>query len=109
MASFFNKPQLRRFHIEPRYWDKSKEDREKRLRSAKQDLGITEEEDIYVSNIKGKMRSTLRYKKDENRGLKPASTTRMIIIFVVLFLLVYGYFLDWDYSILTNKFWALLK
>jgi len=109
MASFFNKQEYHRFNIIPRYWDKSKDDNEQRVRNAKQELGITDNEDVYVPNIKGRMRSNLRNKMNDNRGLKPASTTRMIIIFIALFMFAYGYLFDWDYLLLMDKFLNLKK
>ncbi|MFA8434051.1 MAG: hypothetical protein ACEPOZ_06000 [Marinifilaceae bacterium] len=93
---FFNKPEHKRFHIEPRYWDPAKEEREERIRNAKAELGIKDEDGAYIPNIKGRMRSDLRHKLEDTRTLRRKSNLRLLVILAILLVAAYVYLFGWD-------------
>ena len=85
---FFNLPKNKTFNYTPRYYDEQKEDLEKRIQQAKQELGINDNDDKkpYVSTIrKGQMKSHSKHSAEQRRK----SSGRLFLIIVILAILVY--------------------
>ncbi|WP_421917954.1 hypothetical protein [Marinifilum sp.] len=95
-SGFFKKPQHKRFNLQPRYWDPAKEEREDRERRIKLELGIKDEKDQYIPNIKGRMKSEIRHKHSDARGARQRSNFRLLFIFVILAIVAYVYVFGWD-------------
>lgn len=89
MGKFFNKPEHKRFHLTPRYWDPDKEEREEREKRIKAELGIKEDDDSYIPNIKGKFTSQLKEKYKGARSARRKSTVRLFFILIILLLIAF--------------------
>ncbi|WP_372754814.1 hypothetical protein [Labilibaculum sp.] len=95
-TSFFNKPEHKRFNIQPRYWDPAKEEREDRERRIRAEMGLKDENEQYIPNIKGRMKSELRHGKFDSNGARNKSNIRLLLIFVLLSFAAYIYLYGWD-------------
>jgi len=86
---FFYLPRGKKYNYIPRYYDEQKEELEKRKRVIDAELkregqgGL--EDDIYIPNIKGKMRSHIKVARKQKRN----SNIRIIVILAFLLLLSY--------------------
>ena len=86
---FFYLPKGKRYNYIPRFYDEQKEELEKRKRVIDAELrregkeGL--EDDIYIPNIKGKMKSHMKAARKQKRN----SNLRMVIILAFLLLLSY--------------------
>ena len=83
---FFYTAKNKRFNYQPRYYDEQKEELENRIKRAKQELGLSEDDDTYIPNIKGQIRSGYRKK---SRAARQKTGMRMIIILAILALIFY--------------------
>lgn len=89
---FFHTPKNRQFNFKPRYYDEQKEDLENRIEQIKRELGQNDpnnDKKTYTSNIKGRMKGTLR----RTRNTQQKSNIRLILIIIVLSLVAYYVFL----------------
>ena len=89
LPSFFKINKNRRFNFIPRYYDPQKENLEKRIRSIEQEMGVKEGEAYRPSLRKGQMTNYFNRKRDK---AQKQSNIRLIIIFIVLFLISYFLF-----------------
>ena len=89
LPSFFKINKNRRFNFTPRYYDPQKENLEKRIRSIEQEMGVKEGEAYRPSLRKGQMTNYFNRKRDK---AQKQSNIRLIIIFIVLFLISYFLF-----------------
>lgn len=88
MAMFlFKQPEYKRFNLKPRYWNPEQEAREERVRRARAELGMEEEEEeVYVPGIKGKFRNEYERRKAMRVNAGTSRTVRLFMILVLLFL-----------------------
>lgn len=104
MGMFVKLPKHKRFDIQPRYWDpeaEAKKEREKRIRA---ELGLKEDGDEYVPDVRAGLRQEYARRKAERGGGKMINAFRFFIILMVL-LVVFFYLvaykmediLDWFY------------
>ncbi|MRT92193.1 hypothetical protein [Ancylomarina sp. 16SWW S1-10-2] len=100
LPGFFKKPEYKRFNIQPRYWDPAKEEREERENRIKAELGMTDDNDQYIPNIKGQIRRSLRHKSADVRQTNKKSNIRLFIILFLLLFIAYAYVFGFDLSIL---------
>lgn len=87
-VKFLHTPKNKKFSFKPRYYNEQKEELEKRVEQIKREMGIddiSESGKPYVPNIKGQMRGYFK----KNAEQKRKSTTRLVIILMVLFAIVY--------------------
>jgi len=84
----FKTPRPRQFNYRPVFYDERKEALKEREQQIKQELGLTDENEIRVSGIKGRMRG---YYARSVRS-KSKSNFRLIIILAILLLLAYFFF-----------------
>lgn len=85
---FFKIPKYNKFNYQPLYYDAKKEEREKRNKQIKAELGLSEESDVYVPHIKGQFKTYFR----KQRLSKKSSNVRLVIIMIFLMLVSYYLF-----------------
>jgi len=85
MITFFRTPRPKQFNYVPIFYDERKEALKEREQQIKQELGLTDEHEQRVSNIKGKFRG---YYKRSVR-LKSKSNLRLVAIFILLCIIAY--------------------
>ncbi len=92
----------RTFHHKPIYYDEDKEEREERLRNAKNELGVEQEQDDRTTEarVRGKMRRRIHTNIEVTRKEKRKSNLRLIIIIIALMILFY-------YLFNTGKEWMI--
>ncbi|BAX79769.1 hypothetical protein [Labilibaculum antarcticum] len=95
-TSFFNKPEHKKFNIQPRYWDPNKEERDDREKRIRGEMGLRDENETYIPNIKGRMKTQLRHGHSDSSGVRNKSNIRLLIIFVLLAIAAYLYIYGWD-------------
>ena len=89
-VTFFKLPKYSVFTYKPRYYDPEEEERQERIKQAKMEAGVVDEQTKeqkgqYRPNIKGQMRSRF----ERNKQKKKSSNIRLVIIFFVLLILAY--------------------
>lgn len=89
MARAFDKPKYKRFNIIPRFWDPEQEEREERERRVKEKLGLSQDDDKYIPNIKGKFKKELHERIGSHQATRNKSTVRLFFILIILFLIAY--------------------
>ncbi len=91
LPRFIKLPGHKQFNYSPRYWDPEKEEREKRIRQIKQEMGIKVPSDPNRTTIKrGSFRQASQ--KTKVRATR-SSNIRLVIILAVLLVLAYLLFL----------------
>ena len=80
--TFFKIPRNKKYEYRPVYYDKKKEEREKREKAVSSD-----DPDAYADALRDKLH--MRWKRTAGERTRKASNQRLIIIFVVMFLLLY--------------------
>jgi cytochrome c-type biogenesis protein CcmH/NrfG len=84
--TFFKLPKNKHFNYKPVYWDKAKEEREKRMKAASQD---TEKE--YAEALRERMQ--LRWKRSTSATSRKNSNIRLVAIIFLLALISYYLFI----------------
>jgi hypothetical protein len=96
IGRFFHTPATKRFHINPRFYDPDKEQRDERERRIKEELGIFEEKKDdgkpFRPNIKGQFRMAQAGYSKTTEKARRASNTRLIILIMILALISYLFF-----------------
>jgi hypothetical protein len=85
----FYLPRGRKFNYQPRYYDKRKDELERRKRRIDRELGLTDDKDgsdTYIPQIKGEMR---RHLNVVNKKSKRTSILFMLVILTLLIFLSY--------------------
>lgn len=85
---FFKQPQHKRFNLQPRYWDPQKEEREKREKRIKAELGLAENDDQHIPDIRGKFRQEYEKRKAARGNVFSSYTLRLFMILIMLFMAV---------------------
>ena len=80
--TFFKTPRNKQFNYRPVFYDKKKEERELRMKSA-----IEDDSRDYEEALRDRMR--LRWKRSAGTRDRKASRQRLIVILVVIFMLFY--------------------
>ena len=98
MGMFVKLPKHKRFDIQPRYWDpeaEAKKEREKRIRA---ELGLKEDGDEYVPDVRAGLRQEYARRKAERGGGKMINIL-MVLLVVFFYLVAYKMedILDWFY------------
>lgn len=84
--TFFKTPKNKQFNYKPVYWDKAKEERDKRLKTALEDTGKD-----YAEALRERME--LRWKRSTGARSRRNSNLRLIAVLVVIGLVFYYIFL----------------
>lgn len=80
--TFFKTPHNKQYSYKPVFYDKKKEEREKMAKAA-----IEEDSENYEKALRERMQ--MRWKRTSGARSRRSSNQRLIVIFVVMFLLVY--------------------
>ncbi len=80
--TFFKIPRNKKYNYRPVYYDKKKEEREKRNKAVSED-----DPEAYAAALKDRL--DLRWKRTAGARSRKASNQRLILILVVMFLLLY--------------------
>ena len=84
----------RTFQHTPIYYDEAKEERQERIRQAKEELGILSDEEKetgYKDRIRGGMRRRIKPHYEVSRSIKKRSNLRLVVILIALMIL--GFYL----------------
>jgi len=87
--SFLKQRRPKQFSFQPRYYDKAKEEHEKRIRRIRQEIAneSSDQSDLYVSNIKG----AFRKRREETSKIKRRSNMRILVILAGLTYILYQF------------------
>lgn len=86
--TFFKTHKPKGFKYKPIYYNEQKEEMKEREARIKKELGLSDSEEPFVPNIKGRFRSSRIQKYSQSRK----STFRFLIILFALLLLAYYFF-----------------
>ena len=96
IGRMFHTPKARQFHINPRFYDPDKEERDERERRIKEELGIFDEKKEtgkpYRPNIKGQFRTVQGGFSKSDSQARRNSNTRLIVLVFILSLIFYLFF-----------------
>ena len=93
MFELFKKPEYKRFNLTPRYWDPEKEAREAREKRIKAELGIDQDSDQYIPDVRGQLRREFERRKAERSGYNSKYTLRLFMILVAIFMAAFLIFI----------------
>lgn len=80
--TFFKIPRNRKYNYRPVYYDEKKEEREKRQKAA-----LDENADDYEKALRDRLQ--MRWKRSSGKRSRRAATQRLLMIFLVMFVLLY--------------------
>jgi hypothetical protein len=86
--TFFKTPKNKQFNYRPVYWDKKKEERDKRLKSALEASGDNKD---YAEALRERME--LRWKRSTGARARKNSNLRLIMVLAVIGFVFYYLFL----------------
>ena len=91
----FKQPEYKRFELKPRFWDPEKEEREKRIRRARAELGLDAENDKnqYSSHIREDFRNEYERRKAMRNNAGSSRTIRLFMILIMLFMAAFYLFI----------------
>lgn len=92
MFLLFKKPEYRKFNLKPRYWDPVKEEQEARKRRIRAELGLKEDSDEHIPDIRGQFRKEYEKRKATRGNANSAYTIRLFMILILLFLAAFYVF-----------------
>ncbi len=87
--TFFKTPRNKQFNYKPVYWDKKKEEREKRLKTALE--ASSENKKEYADALRERME--MRWKRTTGAKARKNSNIRLILVITVIGLFFYYIFL----------------
>ncbi len=86
--TFFKTPRNKKFNYKPVYWDKAKEEREKRLKSAMEQKGEGKD---YAEALRERMQ--MRWKRTSGSKVRRNSNLRLIVVLAFIAFIFYYIFL----------------
>ncbi len=97
--TFFKLPKHKRYNYKPVYWDKAKEEREKRMKAA-----VEENHEDYASALRDRLE--MRWKRNTTAASRKNANMRLVVILFVIFMVVYFLFFSngtniWEYFLTT--------
>ena len=92
----FKQPEHRRFNLKPRYWDPEAEARKEREKRIRAELGLAEDGDEYIPDVKASLQKEHAKRKNERLGGGLGYSTR---IFMILIIILIGIFYLATYKI----------
>ena len=78
----FKQPEYRRFNLKPRYWDPEAEARKEREKRA--ELGLPENGDEYIPDVRTGLQKEYAKRKGERAGLRLGYSTRLFMILIII-------------------------
>lgn len=88
---FFKKPNIKRFNIQPRFWDPAKEEREAREKRIRAELGKDEKDDSYIPDVRNQLHEEFERRKAMRSGGTGGGgryALRLFMILIMLFMAV---------------------
>ena len=82
----FKQPEYRRFDLKPRYWDPEAEARKEREKRIRAELGLKEDGDEYIPDVRAGLQREYATRKGERTGLRLGYSTRLFMILIILLL-----------------------
>lgn len=89
MAKFFEKPKHRVYNVKPVFWDPEKEESIEREKRVKAKLGLNEDDERFIPNLKGKFKAEMQDRLGARQAGRRNSTVRLFFILVILLLAAY--------------------
>lgn len=80
----FKQPEYRRFNLKPRYWDPEAEARKEREKRIRAELGLPENGDEYIPDVRTGLQKEYAKRKGERAGLCLGYSTRLFMILIII-------------------------
>ena len=80
----FKQPEYRRFNLKPRYWDPEAEARKEREKRIRAELGLPENGDEYIPDVRTGLQKEYAKRKGERAGLSLGYSTRLFMILIII-------------------------
>ena len=80
----FKQPEYRRFNLKPRYWDPEAEARKEREKRIRAELGLPENGDEYIPDVRTGLQKEYAKRKGERAGLRLGYSTRLFMILIII-------------------------
>lgn len=85
----FKQPEYRRFKPKPRYWDPEAEARKEREKRIRTELGLPEEGDEYIPDVRAGLQKEYAKRKSERGGLRLGYATRLFMILIIILIAIF--------------------
>jgi len=99
----FKQPEYRRFNLKPRYWDPEAEARKEREKRIRAELGLKEDGDEYIPDVRAQLQKEYEKRKGERSGFRLGHATRLFMILIIL-LLVAFYLVTYKLDVIMKFF-----
>ena len=80
----FKQPEYRRFNLKPRYWDPEAEARKEREKRIRAELGLPENGDEYIPDVRTGLQKEYAKRKGERAGLRLGYSTRLFMLLIII-------------------------
>ena len=80
----FKQPEYRRFNLKPRYWDPEAEARKEREKRIRAELGLPENGDEYIPDVRTGLQKEYAKRKGKRAGLRLGYSTRLFMILIII-------------------------
>ena len=80
----FKQPEYRRFNLKPRYWDPEAEARKEREKRIRAELGLPENGDEYIPDVRTGLQKEYAKRKGERAALRLGYSTRLFMILIII-------------------------
>ena len=85
----FKQPEYRRFNLKPRYWDPEAEARKEREKRIRAELGLPENGDEYIPDVRTGLQKEYAKRKGERAGLRLGYSTRLFMILIIILIVIF--------------------
>ena len=85
----FKQPEYRRFNPKPHYWDPEAEARKEREKRIRTELGLPEEGDEYIPDVRAGLQKEYAKRKSERGGLRLGCATRLFMILIIILIAIF--------------------
>ncbi len=85
----FKQPEYRRFNLKPRYWDPEAEARKEREKRIRAELGLAEDGDEYIPDVKASLQKEYAKRKSERLGAGLGYSTRLFMILIIILIAIF--------------------
>ena len=80
----FKQPEYRRFNLKPRYWDPEAEARKEREKRIRAELGLAEDGNEYIPDVRASLQKEYAKRKSERAGLRLGYSSRLFMILIII-------------------------
>ena len=99
----FKQPTYRRFNMKPRYWDPEAEARKEREKRIRAELGMDENGDEYVPDVRASLRKEFDKRRSKQAGNKLGYSFRVFLILIILLLIAF-YLVTYKMNVIMKFF-----